>query len=173
MEIDYHYFTLYPDERHIAELPWYKALKRRKAGVISSTDDVTSSHCSNRSSYRLKSIDRDGRTPTELESWNKLLEHSDKQARIRAVQMHLSCITTLAALPISLGCCERKALPAAPAAVYGLTTDEIEREWIYDTGAAQTMIGWNNLTDEEKSRTYKVETQEFGTAGGMVSHHQQ
>ena len=115
-----------------------------------------------------KNIDRDRRTPTESESWNKLFEHSDKQARIRAVQMHLSCITTLAALPISLGCCERKALPAAPAAVYGLATDEIEREWIYDTGAAETFIGWNYLTDEEKSRTYKVETQKFGTAGGTV-----
>ena len=101
MEIDYHYFTLYPDERYIAELPWYKALKRRKAGILASTDDVTISNCNNRLSYRLKNIDRGQRTPTELESWNKLLEHSDKQARIRAVQMHLSCITTLAALPIS------------------------------------------------------------------------
>ena len=106
----------------------------------------------------LKNIDLGRHTPTELESWNKLLEHSDKQARIRAVQMHLSCITTLAALPISLGCCQRTALPAAPAAVYGLTTDEIEREWIYDTGAAETFIGWKELTDDEKTRTYKVET---------------
>ena len=50
-------------------------------------------------------------------------------------------------------------MPASSAAFPGLHTDEIEREWIYDTGAALCFIGWESMTDDEKSRTFKVAPQ--------------
>ena len=146
MDIKYHYFKHDKEERNIASLPWVKAHQRRKAGLISSLDYATVPSCDNRSSYKLRSIDRDGRLPMETEKWNKILEHSATQARVRAVQMHLASITTLSALPFSPRCCERSRV-AAIAAARALHTDEIERHWIYDTGAAQTMIGWHHFTE--------------------------
>ena len=59
-------------------------------------------------------------------------------------------------------------MPAAPAAVDGLTADEIEREWIYDSGAAFPFIGCDNSTDDEKKRTYQVPELTLTTAGGLV-----
>ena len=168
MDIKYYHFKHYEDERNIASLPWAKAHKRRKAGLITSLDYATVPTCDNRSSYKLRSIDRDGRSPVENEAWNKIIEHSATQARVRAVQMHLNSITTLSALPFSLRCCEKSRLPAMSAA-RAPHTDEIEREWIYDTGAAQCMIGWNFLTDDEKLRTFKTTPQSFVTAGGKTT----
>ena len=95
MQIDPHYFTWYPDERGIANLPWVIAHKRRKAGLLSSLDTVADTTCGNRPSDKPESIDRNGRSSAEIEAWNKLLEHAGTQARVRAVQMHLRCITTL------------------------------------------------------------------------------
>ena len=166
-------FKWLQDERYIADQPWVKALKldkdKRKAGLPTSIDHLLTSRCGNRYSYQLQSIGAEGRSPTEKESWSKVLDHAEKQARIRAIQLHLSCVSTLAALPYALACCGCKPLPAAPAAVDGLTTDEIEREWIYDTGAAMPFIGWDYLTDEEKRRTYQAETINVATAGGVRS----
>ena len=84
------------------------------------------------------------------------------------MQLHLSCVAVLAALPYALACCGCKPLLAAPAAVDGRSTYEIEREWIYDTGAAQTFMGWDMLTDDEKTPTFQVPNLNFATAGGKL-----
>ena len=165
MDIDVIYIKSYKNERFIADLPWMIALKRRKAGIPSSIDAVVDSTCDNRSSFKLLSIDPNGRSTTEAEAWSKVLEHAETQARVRAVQMHLACISTLSALPYSLRCCERRPLPALAASWQGLHTDELEREWIYDTGAAMCFIGWEHLTEDEKSRTFQIAPQYFTTAG--------
>ena len=132
MENSYHYFKHFPDERNIANLPWMIALSRRKAGLPSSIDNVARTTCTNRTSYKLKSIDREGRSSSETEAWNKVLDHGEIQARVRAVQMHLNCITTLKALPITYSCCEQRPFPAAAVVPQGYHTDEYEREWIYE-----------------------------------------
>ena len=169
MDPDVIYIKSYHNERFIADQPWMIALKRRKAGLPSSIDAVADTICRNRTSYKLKSIDPSGRSSTETETWNKVLDHAETQARVRAVQMHLTCISTLdKALPYSLSCCERHPLPALSALWQGLHTDELEREWIYDTGASMCFIGWDHLTDDEKSRTYQVASQNFATAGGKT-----
>ena len=142
MDTDFYYFKWVHEERFIANEPWYKALQQRRKDRHKDhntnnndsgdtfTDDVTveGPQCNNRFSYKLQSISRDGRSAMENESWNNILLHSEKQARLRAVQLHLSCVATLAALPYALSCCGCKPLPAAPAAIDGLTTDEMERE---------------------------------------------
>ena len=165
MDIDIIYIKSYKDERNIANLPWVIAHKRRKAGLLSSIDVAVTTACNNRSSYKLVSIDRHGRSPKENDEWNKVLQHAEKQARVRAVQMHLSCITTISALPVTFMCCERRPMPAMSCWSADAHTDEIEREWIYDTGAAQCMIGWGNFTDDEKQRTSNVAPQDCTTAG--------
>ena len=91
--------------------------------------------------------------------------HPATQARARAAQMHLNCITILTALPITFSCCEKhRPLPAAAAFAEApkedISTDEYEREWIYDTGAAKTMIGYNWLTNVRNlvSSTLRLKT---------------
>ena len=99
MDTDYYYFKWIKEERFIANEPWYIALKKRKAGRLLPTNDaVTSPQCDNRFSYKLRSIGREDRSTMDNESWNKILAHSEKQARLRAVQLHLSCVATSAAL---------------------------------------------------------------------------
>ena len=169
MDPDIIYIKSYKEERYIANLPCVIALKRRNAGLKSSIDSVEITFCNNRSSYKLKSIGADGRSSIETEAWSKVLAHSETQARVRAVQMHMNCITTLTALPVSLRCCERRPMPALSAAFKGLHTDEIEREWIYDTGAGMCFIGWDYMTDDEKSRTFEVASQNIMTAAGLTS----
>ena len=97
MEIEFYHCQHYPDERFIANLPWVKALKRRRAGLPSSLDTVTT--CHHRTMHKPISIERDGRSSEESKAWKQVLEHAEKQARVRAVQMHLDCITRLKALP--------------------------------------------------------------------------
>ena len=124
MDIEFHHCQYYPDERFIANLPWVKALNRRRAGLPSSLDTVTT--CHHRAMHKLVSIERDGRSSEESKAWKQVLEHAGKQARVRAVQMHLDCITSLKALPLSLSCCGQKPLLAS--ALRGVHTDKIERE---------------------------------------------
>ena len=168
MEIDYHLFKHYPDERYIANLPWVTAQERRRAGLPSSSDTVANSECVHRSSYKLKSIDPLGRSSAESEAWHKVLAHSATQARVRAVQMHLNCVTALSALPLALSCCEKRPVFGAFAALRNLHTDELERDWVYDTGAGGCFIGYEYLTTEEKSRTYQVAPQKYATAAGIT-----
>ena len=168
MDIQYRYLKWIQSERDITNMPWVKKLPGRKRKASSPTgidDDKTL--CNNRLSYKLRSICPQSRSSMETESWRKVLDHAEKQARLRAVQMHLSCVSTLTALPFALACCGCKPLPAASAVMDGLTTEEIEREWIYDTGAACAFIGWDHLTDQEKKRTYKVDNIDVTTAGGL------
>ena len=75
MNIDYHYFKHIDAERDIASLPWVRAQKRRKAGLISSIDYATVPVCDSRSSYQLKSIARAGRPPMETEAWEAFELH--------------------------------------------------------------------------------------------------
>ena len=165
MEIDYHLFKHYPDERYIANLQWMTALKRRRAGLPSSLDTVAKTECVQRSNYTLKSIDPLGRSPTETETWHKVLEHHATQARVRVVQMHLNSLTARSALPLVRSCCEKRPVFGASAALRNLHTDEIDRNWIYDTGAGACLIGWEELTADEKSRTHQVTPHKFVTAG--------
>ena len=153
----------------MASSPCAKTDKRRKAGLIPSPDYDTVPDCNNRPSYQLESIARDGRSPSETETWNEFLEHAETQARVPAVQMHLNCITMVSALPISLRCRKKSYLPAMSSAVNPLHTDEIERQWIYETGAALCMNGLDFLTDDEKSRTYQADDLTITTAGGLTS----
>ena len=83
--------------------------------------------------------------------------------------MHLNCVSTLTALPFSPRRCERPPMPASSAAWQGLHTDELERDWIYDTGAAMCFIGWDHLTENEKSRTFQVALLNLTAAGGKVT----
>ena len=132
MDIQYKHFKWIQSERDITNMPWVKALRERKRNASSPTalDLNDKPQCNNRVSYKLHSICPGSRSSMETESWSKVLDHAEKQARLRAVQMHLSCVSTLTALPFALACCGCKPLPAAVAVLDGLTTDEIEREWI-------------------------------------------
>ena len=92
MDIDIVYIKPYPQERNIANSPLVIAHKRRKAGPLPSIDAVANTTCDNRPSYKLKSIARNGRSAIETDAWDKVLQHAETQARVRAVQMHLNCI---------------------------------------------------------------------------------
>ena len=102
----------------------------------------------------------------ERDEWCKVIDHAETQARFRAVQMHLCTITSLPALPVSIKCCDNSRSICAAAAHAGLHTDEIDREWIYDTGAATCCIGWDELTaDKKRAPTvlhHKSSLQEMG-----------
>ena len=113
MEPEFYYLQHFPDERYIANLPWVKALKRRRAGLPSSLDTFTT--CPNRTMPKLSSIDIDGRSAEETNAWKQVLEHATKQARVRAVQLHPECISTLQALPVSFSRCGQKPLITASA----------------------------------------------------------
>ena len=65
MEIQYHNFKHYFEERNIANLPWLTALKRKKAGLLSSIDGVANTQCIHRSTYHLKDIDHADRSPLD------------------------------------------------------------------------------------------------------------
>ena len=151
MEPSVRHFKLIKEERFIANLPWKIALaKNVKSGFKARNDGSADSHCICKSKYNLQSIDPANRSPKEVETWNEVLETAEKQARIRAVQMHLNVITGLNALPLSIKCCERSQSLRAAVALQGFHTDELERDWIYDTGAGACFLGWEVLTDHEK-----------------------
>ena len=103
--------------------------KRRRAGLPSSLDTFTT--CPNRTMPKLSSIDIDGRSTEETNAWKQVLEHATKQARVRAVQLHLDCISALQALPVSFSCCGQKPLVAASA---------------YYKGSIQTKLKGNGFT---------------------------
>ena len=164
MDPIYHYFPHIKDERYIALQPWYIAHKKRKADYARGRC-LPAHDCPISSGFKLKSIDSAGRTPLEVDEWDNVVETADKQARVRAVQMHLNVITTLSALPLSAKCCENYRSPCAAAGQQGLHTDEIDRDWTYDTGAATCFICRNLLTDKERRSIFKIPAQKFATAG--------
>ena len=166
MDIIYHNLQhTHKLENSVAHLPWRKALADIKSGKSTRLDG----HCPCRSDYKLQNIDQAARTPLESEAWSKVLDNAEMQARIRAVQMHLNTITTLPALPLAVRCCDSFQSSIAAAAIRGLHTDEIERTWIYDTGAGTCFIGYDWLTDDEKRRTFSIAPQTFSTAAGLSS----
>ena len=155
MKIDYWYFKHIQDERDISNLSWVKTLKKAKAGDLSCFDSLSNIQCPSRPTYKLKSIDHVGRTPLGHEAWSKVLNMAETHARVRAVQMHLNNVTSLHALPLTCGtaqCCKYYQSKSAAVALKDLHTDELEREWIYDTGAATCLIGYDLLTANEAQR---------------------
>ena len=129
---------------------------------------MADNQCPRRPTYKLQSIGLDGRTPLEQEAWSKVLNDAETQARVRAVQMHLNNITSLHALPLTCGtaqCCKSFQSLSAAVVLKDLHTEEMEREWIYDTGAATCLIGYQLLTAHEKRRIFKIAPQKFTTAG--------
>ena len=73
--------------------------------------------------------------------WYTVIEHAGTQARLRAVQVRLSTVTALPALPVPIKCCDSSRPTCTFAASDGLHTDEIDREWIYDIGAGAGCTG--------------------------------
>jgi len=95
MEPIFHQFKHDNDERYIANQPWRIArAKGIRHGQEVRTDGSADSHCICRSKYKLDNVDPTRRSPKEVEEWDGVLEHAEKQARLRAVQMHLNVITT-------------------------------------------------------------------------------
>ena len=147
MDIQYYYFKHDHTERYIAQLPWKIAqMQRAKSGTQPRRDGSANSHCLCRSDTKLKCIDHADRSPIEQEMWQKVLDKSETSARVRAVQMHLNTITTLSALPLTIKCCDSFQSRSAAVALRDMHTDEIDRDWTYDTGAAMCIIGWDHLT---------------------------
>jgi hypothetical protein len=129
MDIKYHCFKHDPNERYIANLPWMIALQKAKNGLSGTSHDGTAdTHCLCRPTYKLHNIGAAERSSKESEVWSKVLKQAETQARVRAIQMHLNNITTLAALPLSIKCCDQFQSFNASAALKGLYTDEIERQ---------------------------------------------
>ena len=118
-------------ERYTGDFPWRI---KQKSGI----DIATKNPCECTS--KLQNIDPTLPSLQEQESRTKTLETAERNARIRAVQLHLQVVSDFPALPAILRCCAT--LPAMRASVklHHLTTDEADREWIYDTGAGLCFI---------------------------------
>ena len=87
MDVQFYYFKCEKSERDLTNAPWVLALRKRKRELASPTalDHNDREQCNNRFSYKLQSICPEGRTPMDNESWKKVLDHAEKQARLRAV----------------------------------------------------------------------------------------
>ena len=144
MEIEHCNFKDVPNERFIANQPWKIASRKRNYAQTGTEANATAdNHCLCRPPYKLNRIGAAGRSSKESEEWKKILHQAETHARVRAVQMHLNTTTTLAALPLSIKCCDKFQSFSASAALKGLYINEVEREWIYDTGAATRIIGFD------------------------------
>ena len=55
---------------------------------------------------------------------------------------------------------------SASARLHNLTTDEANREWIYDTGAGTCFISEQFLTDKEKRSIYRIAPMTMRSAAG-------
>ena len=169
MDVKIHHFKLIPAERYVKDLKW--KIAQAKSAVQANwllTDGTASSHCICRPSYKLKCIDATNRSIQEQDIWTKVLETAAKHARIRAVQMHFQVVTDLTALPYTIQCCERRQAKSVAVARVALTTDEHERTWIYDSGAARCMIGQDHLTEDERKRVYSIPIETYTTAAGLI-----
>ncbi len=170
MEIERYNFKDVPNERFIANQPWMIALRKRNSAQTGAEANATAdNHCLCRPTYKLNNIGAAERSSTDSEAWKKILHQAETQARVRAVQMHLNTVTTFAALPLSIKCCDKFQFFSASAALKGLYAEEIEREWIYDTGAATCIIGMDELTSGEKQRLFQTTPLTFTTAGVLIT----
>ncbi len=84
--------------------------------------------------------------------------------------MHFNNTTSHPALPLTCGtvqCCKPFQPFSAAVALKDLHTEELERKWIYDTGAVICLIGYNLLTANEKRRIFKIAPRKVTTACGV------
>ena len=70
-----------------------------------------------------------------------MLETAERNARPRAIQWRLDLMSDFLAFPTTLRCCEPLSTAAVAATHNRPTTEEINREWTYDTGAGTCFIG--------------------------------
>ena len=153
MEPTIHHLKHDPNERFIGNLPWkIGQMKNAKSGLTPRVDGTADNHCLCRPKYKLKNIGLAERLPVEQEDWSKVIDTAEKHARIRAVQMHMQNITNIPALSLSICPCDYSRPVSASAALRGLHTDEIDRTWIYDTGAGACFLGYAHLTANERKR---------------------
>lgn len=158
MYSEIHYIKHNPDERFIALQPWYAKLKKAKTGYERG-QSLPAHDCPIRSNYKLTNIGQTARTPLEADEWNKIIQSAGQQADV---------ITTLSALPLAIKCCDNLLSSCAAVAQQGLHTDEIDRDWIYDTGFSHRRIAWHSLTVSEKRNLYTVSPIKFMTAAATI-----
>jgi hypothetical protein len=161
-------------ERYVGNMRW-KILQEKKSLQQEwiAGDGVAATHYLRRPSYKLKSIDKAGRSSREQQEWQEVQNKCAKDARVRAIQMHFQLIARIAtALPIAhprsatYPARRVKTSVALPALI---SADEYNRSWIYDTGAGRSCIGRKHLTESEKKRVYQCEKLTLITAAGTTS----
>ena len=113
----------YADERHIAKQPWYIALRSAKSGLVTRKSSLPSHDCPIGSKVQLENIELRGRSPCEAEMRSKVIQTAETQARVRAAQMHLTVVTTVSALPLTVRCCDNYQSRSAAVALQGLHSD--------------------------------------------------
>ena len=133
------------------------------------SDGAATTYCLERPMFKLQHIEFTERSMVENEEWSKVLERSEKSARIRAIQMHFHVHSNLNyALPLTYSPTARQPAKRVTPALAALSKAASGRSWIYDTGCHATSIGWPHLTSEEKKRVYPVETKGFITGNGLI-----
>ena len=126
-------------------------------------------YCLERPMYKLVQIELDKRSMAEQEEWCKILEKSEKAARIRATQLHFHVHTNFKfALPLTYSPTAIQPAKKVSATIMAMSKVEHGRQWIYDTGCHATSIGLKHLTSEEQKRIFSVETKGSITASGTI-----
>ena len=165
----------YPGERSVGDLKSTikQAKEQLRADWLKSDGSATMPCLDKRPMHILVHIERTQRTMAESEEWEKIVERSEKAARVRAIQLHFHVHSNLSyALPLSQSMQDEKPATSIPAALLALSKAEHGRTWLYDTGAHAPCIGWKHLTPEERKRAFTVEAKGFITAAGTHWAHQ-
>ena len=158
-------------ERHVGDLRLRISQAKQSLLQIGS-DGVATTHQMRRPSYKLKSIDRAGRSSNEQQKLQEIQQRYAKDARVRAIQLHFNNITLLAAaLPVDPRFEPHHAERVKTSALLtsALDNDALVRSWICDTGAGHSCIGRRHLTVSEKKKVYQTDTKWFTTAAGIQS----
>ena len=117
------------------------------------SDGAATMYCLERPMYKLVQIELDKRSMAEQEEWCKILEKSEKAARIRAIQLHFHVHTNLKfALPLTYSPTAIQPAKKVSATIMAMSKVEHGRQWIYDTGCHATSIGLKHLTSDEQKR---------------------
>jgi len=161
---------LYPGERFVENLKsTIRKNKEQSQADWLKSDGSATKFCVDRPAHKLVHIDVSERTVVETEEWGKVVEQSEKAARVRAIQLHFHVHSNLScALPITQSITDEQPAKSVPAAPTVLSQAEHGRSWLYDTGAHVTCIGWKHLSPQEQKRAYQVEPKGFTTAAGVV-----
>ena len=144
-------------------------MKNAKSGLPAGVDGTADNHCLRRPKCKLVHIGLSERSPMEQEDWIKDTETAETHPRVRAVQMHMQNITKIPPLTLSMCPCEYVRSPSAAVALKGLHAGEIDRTWIYDTGAGACFIGCEYLTASERKRTFNAQPSTFITLAGELA----